>query len=57
MTATEERRETRESCIAQRVSWIVAAIVVVWTVAHLGCHSDEDTELGLMPPVETRPAR
>jgi len=34
---------------------LVTALVAIWTVAHIGCHSDEDTELGVTPPVETRP--
>jgi len=60
MTATEERLETRDSRhgtegsrLVSRVSCLVTVLVAVWTVAHIGCHSDQDTELGLTPPAET----
>jgi hypothetical protein len=61
MTAIEERHETRDtrhetesSSLVSRASCLVTAIVAVWTVAHIGCHSDEDTELGVTPPTENR---
>jgi hypothetical protein len=61
MTAVEERHETRDtrheidrSCLVSRVSCLLSILVAVWTVAHIGCHSDEDTELGVTPPTETR---
>ena len=62
MTALEERHETRDTRqepllfrLVSRVPSLVTALVAIWTVAHIGCHSDEDTELGVTPPVETRP--
>jgi hypothetical protein len=34
-----------------RWGWAAALLVVaLWTVGHIGCHRDEDTELGVTPP-------
>jgi hypothetical protein len=61
MTATEERQETRVARhesksfgVVPRVSCLVIILIAVWTVAHIGCHSDHDTELGVTPPAEAR---
>jgi hypothetical protein len=61
MTAVEERHETRDTRHetesfppVSHVSFLVTALIAIWTVAHIGCHSDEDTELGVMPPTDAR---
>jgi len=64
MTAIAERHETRDTRheirrfrFVSRVSCLVTVFIALWTVAHIGCHSDEDTELGVIPPAETQPAQ
>ena len=61
MTELEMRHETRDarhamgrSRLVSRVSWLVSIVIAVWTVVHIGCHSDDDTELGVTPPTENR---
>jgi hypothetical protein len=36
--------------------WATAFVLVAaWTVAHIGCHGNEDTELGVAVPAREHP--
>src|SRR5262249_10939745 len=47
--ATENLRAVRP---AARGGWVgVVLVVALWTVAHIGCHGNDDSELSVTPPV------
>ena len=44
--------EDRVALAPVRWGWAGALLIVtLWLVAHIGCHGNEDTELGVTPPV------